>query len=77
VLLTTTDEISVAALPNEMLLAVQREMMQPPAMQSTNSERDLIINALEETQYNKSKAAKLLNIDRTTLYYKMSKYNIG
>ena len=77
VLLTTNDEISVAALPNEMLLAVQREMMQPPAMQSTNSERDLIINALEETQYNKSKAAKLLNIDRTTLYYKMSKYNIG
>ena len=77
VLLTTNDEISVAALPNEMLLAVQREMMQPSAMQSTNSERDLIINALEETQYNKSKAAKLLNIDRTTLYYKMSKYNIG
>ena len=77
VLLTTTDEISVAALPNEMLLAVQREVMQPPTMQSTNSERDLIINALEETQYNKSKAAKLLNIDRTTLYYKMSKYNIG
>jgi two-component system response regulator HydG len=77
VLLTANDEISVAALPNEMLLSVQREAEQLASLQSTNSERDLIINALEETQYNKSKAAKLLNIDRTTLYYKMSKYNIG
>ena len=33
----------------------------------------LIIKTLKEV---KSKAARLLNIDRTTLYYKMTKYNI-
>ena len=60
-----------------MLLSVQREAEQLASLQSTTSEKELIINALEETHYNKSKAAKLLNIDRTTLYYKMSKYNIG
>lgn len=76
VLLTTTDEISVAALPNEMLLSVQREAAQLAAPHNATDEREMIINALEETKYNKSKAAKLLNIDRTTLYYKMSKYNI-
>ena len=36
--------------------------------------KELIIKTLKEV---KSKAACLLNIDRTTLYYKMTKYNIG
>jgi transcriptional regulator with PAS, ATPase and Fis domain len=31
---------------------------------------------LRKTRYNKAKAAKLLQINRTTLYYKMAKYNI-
>jgi two-component system, NtrC family, response regulator HydG len=31
---------------------------------------------LAEVRYNKSKAARLLNIDRKTLYLKMEKYNI-
>ncbi|HEY1032809.1 MAG TPA: helix-turn-helix domain-containing protein [Flavipsychrobacter sp.] len=44
-------------------------------MQATR-ETELIIKTLKEVKYNKSKAARLLNIDRTTLYYKMTKYNI-
>lgn len=39
-------------------------------------ERNLIIEVLNKTRYNKSKAAKLLNIDRKTLYNKMEKYDI-
>lgn len=39
-------------------------------------ERNLIIEVLNQTRYNKSKAAKLLNIDRKTLYNKMEKYDI-
>jgi two-component system response regulator HydG len=31
---------------------------------------------LKEARYNKSKAARILNIDRKTLYLKMEKYGI-
>ena len=34
-------------------------------------EKEIIIKVLREVNYNKSKAAKILNIDRKTLYNKM------
>jgi two-component system response regulator HydG len=40
------------------------------------AEYDLIIKVLKEVNYNKSKAAKVLNIDRKTLYNKMKAYNM-
>ena len=39
-------------------------------------EREMILKTLQEVQYNKSKAARLLNIDRKTLYLKLQKYNL-
>lgn len=39
-------------------------------------ERSLIIKTLEEVKYNKSRAAKILDMDRKTLYNKLEKYNI-
>ncbi len=42
-----------------------------------NQERELITKTLHEVGYNKSKAARLLNIDRKTLYAKMEKYSIN
>lgn len=39
-------------------------------------ERQLIVEALQTFRYNKSKAAKALNIDRSTLYAKMKAYQI-
>ncbi len=39
-------------------------------------ERELIIATLEKVRFNKSKAAKILNVDRKTLYNKMKQYNI-
>ncbi|HKL42594.1 MAG TPA: sigma 54-interacting transcriptional regulator [Clostridia bacterium] len=39
-------------------------------------ERKAIETALQKSKGSKSKAAKLLNIPRTTLYYKLDKYNI-
>jgi len=37
-------------------------------------EYEIIVDALKKCNYNKSKAAKLLNIDRKTLYNKMKQY---
>ncbi|NLM43711.1 MAG: sigma 54-interacting transcriptional regulator [Clostridiales bacterium] len=41
-----------------------------------NAERDAVINAMKMANNNKSKAAKLLNIPRSTLYFKLKKYGI-
>jgi len=40
------------------------------------AERELIQSTLEKVKFNKSKAAKILNIDRKTLYNKMRQYGI-
>lgn len=39
-------------------------------------EKEIIATTLEKTRYNKSKAAKMLNIDRKTLYNKMRLYKL-
>ena len=46
-------------------------------MVSENAERNAIINVLEKTGYNKTKAAEVLNIDRKTLYNKLKAYDIN
>jgi len=40
-------------------------------------EKELIINALRDTGYNKKKVARILGISRTTLWRKMKKYGIN
>lgn len=40
------------------------------------NEIETIKNALKETRFNKSRAARILNIDRTTLYEKIKKYDL-
>ena len=40
-------------------------------------EKNVLIEALEKSNWNKSKAAKLLNIDRKALYNRIIKYNIS
>lgn len=43
---------------------------------SETNERNVIVQALEKAFYNKTRAAKMLNIDRKTLYNKMRLYGI-
>ncbi len=42
---------------------------------SIDAEYELIVEALRKANFNKSKAAKILNVDRKTLYNKMKQYN--
>jgi len=44
---------------------------------SENAERNAIIDVLEKTGYNKTKAAEVLKIDRKTLYNKLKAYDIN
>ncbi|MBC6366244.1 sigma-54 dependent transcriptional regulator [Algoriphagus sp. AK58] len=39
-------------------------------------EKELILKVLQDTRYNKSKTAKILKMDRKTLYSKMEKYGL-
>jgi two-component system response regulator HydG len=85
VLLTNDGLIKVSALPTEMLETVKNPQPKvtaesPPiydlkALQETQ-EKEMIIKTLHEVRFNKSKAARILNIDRKTLYLKIEKYGI-
>lgn len=83
VLLTQGDHVLIETLPIEMLEAVRNPTPKTQAAPiydlkalQESQEREMIIKTLQEVRYNKSKAARILNIDRKTLYLKMEKYQI-
>ncbi|HOI33206.1 MAG TPA: helix-turn-helix domain-containing protein, partial [Bacteroidales bacterium] len=78
VLLATDDSIEKEALPEEMVFEARTYLNNDFNLKSIQeeTERDLIIKTLQQTGNNKSQAAKLLNIDRKTLYKKITRYNI-
>jgi len=80
VLLTQGDTVGISALPEEMISdssnPIMAESNSPLKGAAAKSEQELIIQTLEKSKYNKTKAAQLLNIDRKTLYNKMRQYNI-
>ncbi|MFF0828046.1 helix-turn-helix domain-containing protein [Brevibacillus sp. NPDC003359] len=51
----------------------RNRLLQPPPL---DDERTQIVEALNDSRYNFTKAAKLLGISRGTLYNKMKKYEI-
>ena len=72
-LLTRGECIGVAELEKAMTPQQQPE---PMALRNEDSEKERIIAALKASGGNKSKTAKLLEIDRKTLYNKLQKFNI-
>jgi len=81
VLLSTGNTIEKEVLPEEMIMELDENHpslseFDLKALQEIN-EREMIIKTLQEVKYNKSKAARLLNIDRKTLYLKIAKYEIN
>ena len=74
VLLSPSPYIPMDVIPREVLLGT--EIKKPKDFSKENNEKQLILSALEEASYNKSRAAKLLNITRKTLYNKIEHYNL-
>jgi len=85
VLLTVGDEVQSDSLPQEIIQAHSSLTLPGDLADDSvgllksiagSAERQAIIDVLEKVNYNKSKAAELLKIDRKTLYNKLKLYNI-
>jgi two-component system, NtrC family, response regulator HydG len=79
VLLSPDGVATMQSLPEEMTIAVEQvQLPNSSDLKAINevNEKNLIIETLNKVKHNKSKAAKMLNIDRKTLYSKMEKYSI-
>ena len=78
-LLETTDRLQVSNLPPQLAAVVPsptdpKDPAQPLSLQE--AERRAVAHALEASDWNITKAAQMLNVNRVTLYRKLRKYNL-
>jgi len=72
-LLATGQTITMAHLPEEL---ITQKTNSSYALKDPSNEKEMILRALEVTNNNKTKTARLLQIDRKTLYNKLKLHNI-
>lgn len=84
VLLTQGETVEAESLPQEIVHSMEMSNISQHHNEEVSllkniagsAERQAIIDVLEKVNYNKSRAAELMNIDRKTLYNKLKLYNI-
>jgi two-component system response regulator HydG len=76
VLLTTSDKVQLDALPLEIVQPGENGNATLHKFSKSEFEKEQIIKALQKTNYNKSKAAQLLQVTRKTLYNRINHYNL-
>ncbi|TSE10069.1 sigma-54-dependent transcriptional regulator [Aquimarina algiphila] len=76
VLLSQSDMITLDVLPNDIAYA-SHNAKQTYGLFKNQNEQELILDALEKANGNKAKAARMLSIDRKTLYNKLKQYDIS
>jgi len=75
VLLTSGKLVEVDVLPSKIAERTPEDEKSFSLFKNEN-EKEMILNALKKTKGNKSKAARILDIDRKTLYNKLKQYGI-
>lgn len=70
------EELSPEALPTFLPVSQTSVKAAPSSSRLQDLEIQTIMKALEDSQWNKSRAARLLGIDRTTLWRKLKRYNL-
>jgi two-component system response regulator HydG len=73
IIIAKQDKILPKDLPQYLL---QRPLVTQEFTTLQDYEKHLILKTLEETKWNKHRAAKRLNINRSTLYGKMKRYGL-
>lgn len=74
-LLSNNESVTIEDIPSELYEKSQEDSAMA-LYNSGASEKERIEKALEQCNFNKSKAAKMLKVDRKTLYNKLDLYNI-
>lgn len=84
VVVCNSERIMLSHLPEEILECLsdkEEKFYAPPPeikdMDLHKKEKELILDALRKTGWNKAKAAKLLNIHRRTIYNRIKKYSLN
>ena len=75
VLLSTGDHVEQESLPKE-VYRTREPNFSDEQFSKADYEKEQIVRALKQSNFNKSKAAKLLQITRKTLYNKINHYNL-